>query len=188
MEELDGTEVEFLSIRRTVSRRFRRSDFFSGPFSFSVGGRNVRVRDYVGPLFDPALVYLAAELSVRKIRYMRSLAKILATAVVFALAGCSHDEKISEQQSKAEAQIQHWVPIGTPASDAQHIMEQHHFTCSVMTNSNFGEVKAGDFLHCDNSTADDQVSPIVKRRCQAALVLNDGTVSAIHVNTGLVGP
>lgn len=114
--------------------------------------------------------------------------KILALAVMLAVAGCAHDEKLSDQPTQAAAQIQGWVPVGTLQTDAQHIMEQHHFTCSVMTNSSFVGLTNADFLYCDYRLADSRVSPIVTTRWQVALVLADGKISAVHVTTGLIGP
>ena len=67
-------------------------------------------------------------------------------------------------------------------------MEQHHFTCSMMTNSSFGDLKATDFLYCDRRDFESHVSPSVARRWQVALVLADGKISAVRVTTGLIGP
>lgn len=114
--------------------------------------------------------------------------KIFALAFVLAVGGCAHRDKLSEQPAEAVAQIQHWVPVGTSLADAQSIMKQHHFACSVKTKSNFGDLKAADFLYCDRSDTDRQVTPIVTRRWQVALILADGKVSAMRVSMELVGP
>ena len=114
--------------------------------------------------------------------------KILALAFVLAVGGCAHRDKLSEQPAEAVAQIQHWVPVGTSLADAQNIMEQHHFTCSVKKNSSFGDLKAADFLYCDRKDTDRRVTPVVTRHWQVALILADGKVSAMRVNMGLVGP
>ena len=114
--------------------------------------------------------------------------KILALAFVLAVGGCAHRDRLSGQPAEAVAQIQHWVPVGTSLADAQSIMEQHHFTCSVKKNSSFGDLKAADFLYCDRRDTDHQAAPIVTRHWQVALILADGKVSALRVNMGLVGP
>ena len=114
--------------------------------------------------------------------------KTLALAFVLAVGGCAHRDRLSEQPAEAVAQIQHWVPVGTSLADAQSIMEQHHFACSVKTKSNFGDLEAADFLYCDRKDTDRQAAPIVTRRWQVALILADGKVSAMRVNMGLVGP
>ena len=114
--------------------------------------------------------------------------KTLALAFVLAVAGCAHDDRLSEQPTTATAQVQSWIPVGTSLADAQQIMEQHHFTCSIMTNSSFGDLKAVDFLYCDYSDSDNHITPIVVRRWQVALVLADGKVSAIRLTTGLISP
>ena len=114
--------------------------------------------------------------------------KILALVVMLAVGGCSHDEQLSDQPTQAEAQIQSWVPVGTLQTDAQRIMGQHRFACSVMTNSSFVGLTNTDFLYCDYRIADGRIFPIVTTRWQVALVLADGKVSAVHVATGLIGP
>lgn len=114
--------------------------------------------------------------------------KILALAVVLALTGCAQDDELSQQPTQAEAQIRRWVPIGTSLADAQRIMEQHHFHCSMMTNSTFGDFKAAAFLYCDRRVSNTQVGASVLRRWQAALVLVDGKISVVRVTTGSTGP
>lgn len=116
---------------------------------------------------------------------MRTITLIM----LLALTGCSHSSPpLSGEPAQAASQIQSWVPVGTPLADARRIMEQHQFTCSVTTNGSFGDSKAADLLYCDRSVADSQVTPIVSRRWQVALVLSDGKISAVRVSTGLIGP
>jgi hypothetical protein len=107
---------------------------------------------------------------------------------MLAVGGCARDEHLSEEPAQAAIQIQSWVPVGTLLADAQHLMEQHHFACSVMTNSNFGDLKAANYLYCDRRVTNDLVAPITVRRWQVALVLSDGKISALRVTTGLIGP
>ncbi len=57
-----------------------------------------------------------------------SAMRILALTVVLVVGGCAHDEKLSDQPAQAATQIQNWVPVGTSLADAQHIIEQRHFT------------------------------------------------------------
>jgi hypothetical protein len=112
--------------------------------------------------------------------------RIVALAVVLALGGCAH-EKLSEQPTQAASQIQSWVPVGTSLADAQHIMQQHHFACSVMTNSGSGDLKPVVFLYCDRHVIDKQANRDVVRRWQVALIVSDGKISAMRVSTGLSG-
>jgi hypothetical protein len=114
--------------------------------------------------------------------------KILALAIVLAVSGCARVDKLSEQPAQAASQIQSWVPVGTSLADAQRTMELHQFKCSMMTNSNFGDLKAIDYLYCDRSDSDSQITPIVIKRWQVALVSSDGKISAVRVRTGLTGP
>jgi hypothetical protein len=109
--------------------------------------------------------------------------RIVALAIVLVAGGCAHNEKLSVQPTQAASQIQSWVPVGTSLAAAQHIMEQHHFTCSVMTNSNFGDLKPVVYLYCDRLVVDRQRTPVVEHRWMVALIVSDGKISAIRVST-----
>jgi len=113
--------------------------------------------------------------------------KIIPLLTLLAFCGCAHTEKLSDQPAQAASQIERWVPIGTPLTQAQRVMEQHHFTCSVMTNSTFGDLKGIDFLYCDYREANSQLVPVVYQVWQVALVLADGKISSVRVSTGLKG-
>src|SRR6266567_614408 len=108
--------------------------------------------------------------------------KTLALALVLVVTGCARNERLQEQPAAATSQIRGWIPGGTSLPDARRIMEQHHFTCSMMTNSSFGDLKAADFLYCDRRDPDSRITPIVIRRWQVALVLSDGRVSDVRVS------
>jgi hypothetical protein len=113
--------------------------------------------------------------------------KVFAFAVLLAVSGCAHDEKLSDQPTQAEAQIQNWVPIGTSQADAQRIMEQHHFTCSMATNSSFENLTNINFLRCNYRLANNRFIPTVYQEWMAAVVLDDGNVSTVHVKYWLTG-
>ena len=53
------------------------------------------------------------------------------------LIGCSHPESNSQ---KLGEQIQKWVPFGTSLEEAQKTMEQHQFTCSVVSYENAAQM------------------------------------------------
>ena len=114
--------------------------------------------------------------------------KILVLIAVLGLAGCAHNERLSDQPAQAAIQVQNWIPIGTSLDDARHIMEKHHFNCSEKTNDNFGDLKFADFLYCEYQTADSHATPAAVNRWQVALVLNKGKVSDVLVTTGAAGP
>jgi len=61
------------------------------------------------------------------------------------MGSCSPNQTLSDQPAKSRVQIESWVPIGTSLADARQIMEQHNFTCAVMTNSSFGDLKKRRF-------------------------------------------
>ncbi len=103
--------------------------------------------------------------------------------LLLAMCGCSHEERLSEQQSVAGSQIEHWVGPGTSLIEARRIMQEHGFTCSVVTNGSFGDLRGADYLYCDYSSGG-----AVRRRWQAALLLANQQVTEIRVTTGLVGP
>jgi len=87
---------------------------------------------------------------------------------------------LSAQPDEAKAQIQHWVPVGTSVTDAQHIMQFHGFTCSLLTNSMLIDLRGADYIDCERL----DVGSVTQRRWQAALVLVEGKVSSVRVMTG----
>ncbi|MGH7954240.1 MAG: hypothetical protein ACREFE_20285 [Limisphaerales bacterium] len=114
--------------------------------------------------------------------------KIFTLAVMLAVSGCSHDDNLSMQPAQAATQIQNWIPVGTSLADAQQIMIQHQFACSLMTNSSFGVLTNADFLFCSRSVPDSKITPIVIRGWRVALVLTNETVSSVRVSTDFTGP
>ena len=109
--------------------------------------------------------------------------RFLLTILLIAAAGCSRAERLSKQPTEATAQVQRWVAVGSPAADARHIMEQHGFTCCLVTNGAFGTLRGVDYIYCDR-----REGSITQQRWQAALVLVEGRVSEVQVTTGVVGP
>jgi len=110
---------------------------------------------------------------------MRFLPFILSVALV----GCSRAERLSSQPTEATAQVQRWVAVGTSAADARRVMEQHGFTCSLITNGAFATLRGVDYVYCDR-----REGSLTQQRWQVALVLVESKVSAVHVTTGAVGP
>ena len=113
------------------------------------------------------------------LRAMRFLPLVL----LVTLAGCSRAERLSSQPAEATAQVQRWIAVGTSATDARRAMEQRGFTCSLVTNGTFGTLRGVDYVYCDR-----REGSVTQQRWQAALVLVESNVSAVHVTTGLVGP
>jgi hypothetical protein len=109
--------------------------------------------------------------------------RFLPLILFIAFAGCSRAERLSTQPTEATAQVQRWVAVGTSATDARRVMEQHGFTCSFVTNGTFGTLRGVDYVYCDR-----REGSIIQGRWQAALVLVEGKVSGVHVTTGLIGP
>jgi hypothetical protein len=62
-----------------------------------------------------------------------SFMKILPLVLLVALTGCDHPESRAQKMGE---QISQWVPVGTPLAAAQRIMEEHQFTCSVVSYAN----------------------------------------------------
>src|ERR1051326_8813700 len=113
--------------------------------------------------------------------------KLLALAGVVALIACTKHEQLSRQPAEAAGQIQTWVPVSTALEDAKRVMEQHDFSCSVMTNSTFADVTNATFLYCDCRQANSRLIPTVYQMWKVALIVRDGKVSDVRVNTGLQG-
>lgn len=107
--------------------------------------------------------------------------RIFVLIMTLGICGCAHNEGLSEQPEQATLQVQKWVLVGTSLADARQIMEKHHFNCSEMTNSNFGDLKLGDFLYCDYHDSANQGTAV--RRWQVALVLGGGKVADVLVIT-----
>jgi hypothetical protein len=60
------------------------------------------------------------------------------------LAGC-----ISSDPGKFSVQVRKWLPLGTPATDAQRIMEHHGFECHYITTNNTFNLSGRDYMDCD---------------------------------------
>ena len=59
--------------------------------------------------------------------------KYLPLILMFAIFGCGRTGSPSEDLNQ---QILEWVPAGTPLSSARQILEQHQFTCTVVSYTN----------------------------------------------------
>jgi len=66
-------------------------------------------------------------------------------------------------------------------------MEQHRFSCAVVTNSNFGNLTNATFLYCHYREANSRLIPTVYQMWNVALVLSNDQVSDVRVTTGLKG-
>jgi len=116
--------------------------------------------------------------------------KFLGFVVLLALAtGCPHKTAtlaLADDPKTATEQIQNLIPLGTTPTNAELIMQQQGFVCSIK-HGDFQDgsnvVKNTDFIYCDKSEGS-----IVQRRYQVALVLTDNKVSDVKLSTGLVGP
>jgi len=59
-------------------------------------------------------------------------------------AGC-----VSASLEKFNRQVQEWVPLGTSVADAERIMGQHGFECSLLTRDHPFNAYGVDYLDCD---------------------------------------
>ena len=111
-----------------------------------------------------------------------------AIILLVAISGCARQHEqdpipdkfnsLDAWQAHASNQVQGWVPLGTPAVDAQHIMEQHHFT--TFTN-------CSSLLGCDHHSLASWANP-VEECIVVCFYLNDAKVSSERVTTSLKGP
>src|ERR1039458_1024591 len=63
--------------------------------------------------------------------------KTLTLILLLALIGCSRSESPSQKASK---QIQQWIPPETSLASARQIVEQHGFTCSIVSYDSIGAI------------------------------------------------
>jgi hypothetical protein len=59
--------------------------------------------------------------------------KLLPFILIITLIGCSRTESPTHRINR---QIQQWIPEGTSLASARQILEQHQFTCSVVSYDN----------------------------------------------------
>jgi hypothetical protein len=69
----------------------------------------------------------------------------------FALAACLLAGCTSFNPDKFDAQVRHWVPLGTPLTDARRTMEHHGFDCEVVRKDNPFNHDGYDSLECDKT-------------------------------------
>jgi hypothetical protein len=87
-----------------------------------------------------------------------------------------------QSPEKAASQIQGWIPVGTPLSDAKHLMEAQGYTCELIKNGKFNGLNNIDYLDCYlRSSGIGQVCR------EAALILTEDKVSNIHARTRFTG-
>jgi hypothetical protein len=107
------------------------------------------------------------------------------------LTGCPQKNTtlvLTHDPAAAAKQIQNLIPVGTASTNAEFIMHQQGFECSIkhgdfLDGSNV--VKNADYIYCDKSVTEGWP---VQRRYQVALVLTNDRISAVKLSTGLVGP
>ena len=96
------------------------------------------------------------------------------TDALLARKGVQH---LSSPPSGGITQALRWVQVGMPASDAQRLMEQHGFSCSVVTNGTLGSLAGKDYVCCDRHEG-----------WQTVLLLVEGKVSAVKVTAERIAP
>jgi hypothetical protein len=123
---------------------------------------------------------------------MKPVAKMLAFLVLIALllSGCNRND-LSTSKAEAGAQIETWVPSGTSVADAQEIMKNHNFECSMVTNETFYvqsnhtsyAVSNLDYLYCVR-----RKGGLIHTRWQGALIVTNGKTSRLELNVEFTGP
>ena len=69
---------------------------------------------------------------------------ILLLVSVFFTSGCA-----STNPEKLAQQVKGWVPMGTPAKEAERIMARHSFECHRLRKDNPFNSLGSDYLGCD---------------------------------------
>lgn len=122
---------------------------------------------------------------------MQSIRFFTCTIFLALLTGCPKENSsltFADDPAAAAKQIQSLIPIGTTSTNAESIMQQQGFACSIehkdlMDGSN--SIKNADYIYCDKSIT--EAWP-VQRRYQIFLFLTNDEISTVKVYTGLVGP
>jgi hypothetical protein len=71
---------------------------------------------------------------------------VLLLTLAAVLTGC-----VSTDPVKFDQQVRKWVPLGTPAVDAQRIMESHRFDVVLVKKDSPFNRFGRDYLQCDRS-------------------------------------
>jgi hypothetical protein len=113
---------------------------------------------------------------------------ILILAALF-ICGCTHSPPLSYDEKEAEAQVEKWVPVGTPLVDAQRIMELHRFKCQLERKSKWRNSRDADLIFCSFDESSPGVNASLITRWQVALFLENDKVQSVDVVIiGLSGP
>ncbi len=104
-------------------------------------------------------------------------------------AGCAttNEPPLPENYAGATVQIKKWVPLGTAATDAKRIMQQHGFTCTLERNTRLSAEIVTDDLYCELVWPATRSLEVPQRRWQAFLFLKNDKVADFSVATVLVG-
>jgi hypothetical protein len=65
------------------------------------------------------------------------------------LVGCLGNGCASTNPQKFADQVHSWVPLGTPATEAERIMARHRFECRRVTKDHAFNSYGQDYLDCD---------------------------------------
>ena len=71
---------------------------------------------------------------------------MLLVAFATGLCGC-----VSFEPHKFEDQVHLWVPLGTPQTEAQHIMTHHGFDCTLIKQDSRFNQHGFDYLDCSRT-------------------------------------
>jgi hypothetical protein len=69
---------------------------------------------------------------------------ILLAALGWLAGGC-----VSSNPQHFTAQVRKWVPLGTPATEAERVMTHHGFDCQLLTKDHPFNQSGADYLSCD---------------------------------------
>lgn len=110
-------------------------------------------------------------------RIQRIVSSVL-LAFVLLTAGCA-----TPQPDKFADKVRHWVPIGTSAKDAEHIMTRKGFECRKMSKENPFNPDGVDCLRCDRDN-------YFLHNWTVKIFLEDGKVSGygpVSIDDGPIG-
>jgi hypothetical protein len=103
------------------------------------------------------------------------------------LSGCAAPPKgsppLPNDTAGASAEIQRWIPLGTPAAQAQATLEQHGFTVKNVPPSSGSAT--GGYLYATASWPKDV---LLQDTWSCTLHLTDGKFSSVSVTITMLGP
>lgn len=106
--------------------------------------------------------------------------KYAAVILMLTLVGCGRRPAVLAEPVRVMKQVHEWIPSGTPAAEAEKILDAHQFNWSLMTNSSFADSTNATLIVCHPAPASSQAIH-ASQKWSIVLVLTNGDVSSVHL-------